>query len=138
METKFPPLDDDVCYIQAGDLSYFDEDKALIILLRNEVCFFGSIWHPDKKTDEEGAYLGIGVFVLCNDLFYWACADSEDLHMSEVEDLYRHYRQNKEWGGWVWACKHRGLQPQKPVKVDMIKAGVWTEELEALPEPEPS
>lgn len=139
MNTKHPPIEGDPCYFKMAEDDYvFLYDEALRILLREEVCFFGSVWHPDKKMSDEGAFLAIGVFVSCNDLFYWACADSEDINFGEVEDLYRHYLNDNKWGSWIWCCKHRKLQPQVPVKADMIKDGVWTDELEALPEPAPS
>ena len=161
MSAKYLPIKDDKCYLipDAYDgpfdtsesvtkcakdpkdvnlIIFFDEEAALIKLLQEEVCFFGSFWHPDKHMKEKGAYLGIGVFVNCNDLFYWACADGESLDDSDVEYLYRCYLTNNNWGGSIWACKKRNLQPQVPMKKDMIKDGVWTDELEALPKPEPS
>jgi hypothetical protein len=139
MKAKHPPIEGDPCYLKMGNDDYVFLDKeALLILLREEVCFFGSVWHPDKKMSDEGAFLAIGVFVNCNDLFYWACADAERIGHSEVEDLYRQHLADKQWGAWIWCCKHRKLQPQEPVKKDMIKAGAWTDELEALPKPAPS
>lgn len=137
MEAKYKPLKDDPCYdsciINEEKVCFFNETEALIILLQAGKCFFGSMWHPDKNIREKGAYLGIGVFVNCNDVFHWASADSEDLAMSEVEDLYRHHVVDNKWGDVIWLCLRRKLQPQTPIKEDMIKDGAWTDELKALP-----
>ena len=136
VKAKFTPLANDLCYCgpdKDGDY-FFDEHQALMNLLKANVCFFGSVWHPDRDMDGKDAYLGIGVFVNCNDLFYWACADAETMKQSEVEDLYRQHIANLRWGATLWACKHRNLQPQVPVKEKMIKEGVWNAELNALPD----
>lgn len=118
----------------------FMEEWAIERLIRSGACFYGSIWHPDKPWGpKEGEnLLGIGVCVSLNDVFYWACADCERLQWDTVKEVYDAYLSNPKWGTTIWGCKKRNLQPQVPMKEDMIKDGVWTPELEVLPEPEPS
>lgn len=131
MKAKYPPLPDDPCYTNAlignGGYCFFDDEQALMKLLQERVCSFGSVWDSEEEN-----YLGIGVFVNCNDLFYWACADGEIVTHANVENIYRHYVKDPKWGVTIWACKQRGQQPQMPIKKRMIEVGVWTEELEKL------
>jgi hypothetical protein len=87
-----------------------------------------------KKDDFFGT---VEMGVNCNDLFWWACAEIEEISLEEIPALYdASYDENgysKPWGASIWACLHRGMRPQHPIEDDMKKAGVWTDELEALP-----
>lgn len=69
--------------------------------------------------------------VNCNDLFYWGCADSEDITIEELPALARE-------GSTLWCCKKRNLRPQVPIVKRMKESGEWTEEFEAFPAPHPS
>lgn len=121
-------------------MTEFEEDKALIEMIQEGVCFFGNMWHPDKPCKPEN-FLGIGVFLNCNDLFYWGTADAEPFGRSDIEDIYAAWKEDRKEHKYkldIWACKHRNLQPQKPIKNKMIEVGVWTDELDTLPAPAPS
>lgn len=74
----------------------------------------------------------IVLFVNCNDVFYWGCADAEPLPLSELRRLYEMWRESPA-GPTRWCCLRRGMRPQHPVMDDMRKAGTWTADLEALP-----
>ena len=106
---------------------YCNEEKALSELLADDILFVGA-----NSTDT------VRLYVCCNDLFYWASADAEDLPQDEIGSLYKAWQANKKWGASIWCCKRRNLQPQAPVKAMMQKEGAWTDEVEALPNPEPS
>lgn len=112
----------------------FNEEKALIELLNEAVCFFGSSWDPSKDMSEEGAFLCVGVFLNMSDTFSWATAESESFSHSDIEDIYRLWKSKGGDGVVEWVCLKRKIQPIKPVKESMIKDGHWTEELEKLPE----
>lgn len=111
-----------------------DEELALVCLLADGICFLNNI----EFTKGEGYTTCI--FVNLNDVFAWGCADAENLsnndwqEPSEIIDLYRHWKKNDKWGHVIWAAFKRKEQPQDPMKERMIKDGVWTPELEALPE----
>lgn len=76
----------------------------------------------------------LGVFALCNDLFYWACADLEQVATHEdAVYLFAHWVQDPISGPEVWACKKRNLQPQEPVLEQMEKQ--WSVVLLTLPRP---
>jgi hypothetical protein len=75
--------------------------------------------------------------VNCNDLFWWACADIEEISLEEIPTLYDacydEGGNKKDWGSSIWACLHRKMRPQHPMEDSMKKDGAWTDELEALP-----
>ena len=113
-----------------------DEDKILSILLKDGVLFSneGEITGYDGGIKTHTVVL----YVLCNDLFYWACADAEPIRYHEIGQLYKAWEANKNWGTDKWCCMKRNLQPQEPIVEAMKKDGFWDEELEALPIPAPS
>lgn len=116
-------------------VEHCDEDSALGILLQEGVCFVSgqdylAPWDNRRKT--------CAVVVGCNDLFYWACGDAEELPQDQIEHVYRAWKADPQWGVTKWCCVQRKLQPQVPIVEDMKKDGAWTSELEALPKPEAS
>ena len=56
---------------------------------------------------------GPQLWVLCNDLFYWACADGEDFELSDFPDLERALKETPKNGDILWCCRKRGMRPQK-------------------------
>ena len=107
----------------------FIEESALIELLADNVLFMGS-GAPDFKMCR--------LLVNCNDLFYWGTADYEDVGYEELEPLYKAWKEGPANGVSAWCCCHRGLRPQAPIETKWREAGLWSDELEALPKPEPS
>lgn len=106
----------------------FEEEMALAHLLMNEIVFTNSFWwEKDQKPKRTG------LFVILNDIFAWACSDGEELEYEQIEPLYRLWRQYGYDGVIIWACRLRNEQPQGPVKREMIQAGHWLDDLEALP-----
>jgi hypothetical protein len=75
----------------------------------------------------------IHLSVNCNDLFYWACADSEDINIDEIPSLVAAIQEHESLGALKWCCLHRKQQPQAPIIKEFKEAGIWSEELEALP-----
>ena len=109
-----------------------DISKKLIKLLDGEIVFFSI----SKKEAIFGK--NITMSVGCNDIFWWACADAEEIKADEISELYNYVydekgKKRKQWGSVEWACKKRGIRPQHSVEDDMKKAGAWTDELESLP-----
>lgn len=116
----------------------FEENEALAEMLAEEGLLFvggkcGPFFHPEGKDDGQ-----VAIWVNCNDLWLWACADAEPLPMGELQEFYDAWKADPKWGAWKWACKKRGMQPQKPIKRDMAADSAWSEDFEALPEPPPS
>lgn len=92
------------------------------------------LWFHLDKNDFFGE---VKMLVNCNDIFWWACADVEEVTLEEIPVLYDTcYDKDgnkKSWGSSIWACLHRKMRPQHPVEDSMKKERVWTDELEALP-----
>lgn len=107
-----------------------DEELALAALLRDSRVFANS---ADYTFNGKPTGHTVILFVGCNDLFAWGCADAEDLPYSEIPALYRAWREDPEYGVERWCCFRRNLQPQGPVKRDWVESGKWDAALEALP-----
>lgn len=85
--------------------------------------------------------------VNCNDVFWWACADCEPLPLigfgkdkeAAFWDLYQRVRTETVvgFGSDSWCCLQRGMRPQTPIEKEWREAGVWSDELEALPSRDP-
>jgi hypothetical protein len=130
----------------------FEDDKALAHLLMNEVVFLNSHWSKyerltNVRTEDGKGYKSapradarwtkaeselIAVYVNCNDVFAWGCADAEDLPHDEIENLYRLWRADPHWGSAKWCAIRRKQQPQKPVIDAMKAAGSWDDIMENL------
>lgn len=106
--------------------NHFDEDEALAEMLQAGVLF------SNNGFDTEGKERTVCLFVNCNDLFAWACADAECVQHHEIESLYRAWK-SSSFGIDKWCCKHRKQKPQKPVEDAIRQEGHWDDEMEALP-----
>lgn len=76
---------------------------------------------PDQIQDYIfNKHIGIRVndepqlYVNCNDLFYWACADQEDFELSDLDDFNKCLKDSRENGDILWVCRKRKMRPQKP------------------------
>jgi len=110
---------------------YFDDELALSVLLKDGILFCNSreYYYNGKKDGET-----IVLFVICNDVFAWGCADAEDLLTSEIENLYNLHMKDKKCGAIKWCCIKRNEKPQYPMVKWMEENGSWDEVLENLPE----
>jgi len=64
-----------------------------------------------QKT-EEGEKVRLAVN--CNDLFYWACADAEEIAVEEIGDLMNCLKLSPGYGVMLWCCRKRKMRPQSP------------------------
>lgn len=106
----------------------FEEGAALSHLLLNDVVFLNALWW--EKDCPEHVQKAIAVSVNCNDIFAWGCADAEGLPYSEIENLYRMWQKDPEWGPAVWCMLKRKEMPQEPVEKLVREGGIWN--LESL------
>jgi len=102
---------------------HFVPEAALSVLLIEQKIFLNSNWFQEGWPEDAKKRTSLNVN--CNDVFAWACADSEDLDYSELEDLFNHYQKDPGWGIAVWCIKKRGQTPQKPVFDRIQSAGIW-------------
>ena len=113
-----------------SDEDYKSEEQMLGEMLQHGHMLFA------METGAEGT--AVTIAVNCNDLFYWACADAEDLPYEEIANLYRMWKADPKYGADRWACLRRKLAPQKPVEKRWREHGTWDAEMDALPKPGPS
>ena len=106
-------------------LEWCDEEAALSILLREGVLFSNTGEFDGDKT--------VCLFVNCNDLFAWACADAEHFKHHEIPELYRAW-ESGSWGVERWCCIRRNQKPQKPAEKIMREKGMWDDVMDALPD----
>lgn len=106
----------------------FEDEKALAHLLINDVVFANDHWW--EKEWPEKARKETSLNVNCNDVFAWGCADAETMLHDDIENLYRMWRKDPEWGAAVWCMIRRNQMPQKPVEKIVREAGIW--DLDAL------
>lgn len=111
-------------------------EDALAILLDAGVLFSNSRKYVESFKDEPLKISNqetIVLFVACNDVFAWGCADDEELAFHEVDSLFREWHKDNKYGPIKWVCKKRNLQPQSPLVTQMKDYNVWDAEMEALP-----
>lgn len=101
----------------------FEENKALALLLLNEVVILNEHWW--KKDWPEDAQKTFALAVNCNDTFYYASGDAEQMDYEDLEDVYTYWNQNNHWGPTVWCCKKRGMMPLKKIYDAIQKDGFW-------------
>lgn len=120
-------LDSEEVYIEAGQQTFFDPEMAISYLLKNQVLFSN---YRKYEAYENSFSRTCVLFVNCNDIFAWGCADAEDLPSEEaLEALYKLCVQYPTWGSAIWCCQRRKMQPQRPVAEYMKKANEWPAEI---------
>ena len=97
-----------------------DEEEMLAKLLEGRVLFASALGGT------------VQLYVLCNDVFAWACADLEDLPYDKIGSLYCSWKNDATWGAIKWCCRHRNEKPQGPIERDMRADGSWDDEMEGL------
>lgn len=110
----------------------FEEERALALLLINEVVFLNS-HHWESKWPLE-ARQRTSLNVNCNDIFAWGCADAETINYEDIESVYRAWRSDETWGTAKWCAFKRNQKPQQPVIEAMKKDGAWDDTMEKLGE----
>lgn len=117
---------------------YLMEEQAVAELMKKDLMFVNyrkyieNPWDEKPEISEKSTMVA---FVICNDLFAWACADAEPVESEEdLISLWKEYKKDPINGTMIWCCKKRNLQPQYPIKRDWIRSGIWSDELEALKE----
>jgi len=109
------------------------EEDMVSELLQERILYC----HSTKTYDEISKEIEpetITIYMLCNDIFAWGCADSEQVTLSDLKDLYHEFKEDKDGGPVRWVCRKRNEKPQKPVEKWMREGKYWNDEMESLPE----
>jgi hypothetical protein len=127
---------EDICYTftDAKGVTHetFDENEALAHLLLANVVFC----NQREYVEIDGTIAGSTtvIFMCCNDVFMWACADGEALLNDDIKPLFLAWHADKHFGPTRWVCIKRQEKPQGPIVTGMKNAGVWDDVMEALPD----
>ena len=114
-----------------NDDEFFDEELALSVLLKDGILFFNE---RDYHFKGEKSGTTTVLFVICNDIFSWGCADAEDLPNNQIKSLYEYHLKDKTWGSTKWCCIKRNEKPQAPCVKMMKEDESWDGVMESLPE----
>lgn len=88
----------------------------------NDKLYYGDESGPFFSTDSvPEKERPIGIAENCNDLWYWACADYEEItpkdlsaYEQAIKDCEALKPSYSAYAGTVWACRKRGMRPQNP------------------------
>jgi hypothetical protein len=118
-ETSFSD-NHNVIWVDEG-IEQCDEQAALAVLLRDEIVFV-----TQGKKGPPCLYL------VENDVFAWGYSGYCDFNTSDIHEIYKAHKDNKDWGVIKWICARKNLQPQKPMIKAIKKAGYWDSTFERL------
>jgi len=62
----------------------------------------------------DGEYAPITIFANCNDLFYWGCADAEEITEDNIDIFEQSYKDSEDNGVELFCCRVRKMRPQEP------------------------
>ena len=136
-ETPYNPTDSELyCdwIDHKGEPQHADFTEIMLAkLLIDDVLFVGDFntgpfFVSDKPSPESTAC----VWINCNDLFSWGCADCEPLSAQEIPAFFKEYKKDPRNASTRWCCRKRNLQPQRPIIEQMKKDGEWDEEFENI------
>jgi len=75
--------------------------------------------HDDVWWRTDGKYAPVTFFINCNDLFFWACADAEQITEDNIEILLTAYEDAKAadedgecYASLLFCARARGMRPQ--------------------------
>lgn len=107
------------------------EEEALAVLLDAQAVFANGRKYICEGGEQPETVV---LFVNCNDVFAWGCADAEDLPYGEIAAVYEAWEHPSGWGVERWCCIRRNEKPQRPVEERIRGDGAWDAVMEALPE----
>lgn len=102
---------------------HFMEERAIAQLLATRQFFVHTVEIAERDSD--GAKWAFVLAVNANDYFGWACADIVEVCATELEEVYRAWQADKEYGIDLWACIKRKCLPQEPIIMRMKAKGSW-------------
>ena len=95
----------------SGNVFPEEYEETLIPLLLNDVIFL----KPERQK--------FSIYVNCNDVFAWACADAEPIEESELREFMWRWSDDKLWPE-KWCCIKRREMPQQPMVKILERAGL--------------
>lgn len=102
-------------------------DKQRVLTLFDELDMARFVFRVTRALEDDASDLiwrfengAPKLYILCSDLFYWACADAEDVTAQNVEVLEQAMKDaaavdHRHYGALLFCCRVRKMRPQKPV-----------------------
>lgn len=60
----------------------------------------------------DGKHAPVSFYIRCNDVFFWGCADLEDITSDNIEVLRQSYKDSKANGAELFCARVRQMRPQ--------------------------
>lgn len=83
-------------------ISNFDE--VSISFIKNSTMF--------KYNKEDGNSENVRFFTNCNDIFWWGCADSEEITEDNIDIFEQSLKDSKYYGEYLFCARVRKMRPQ--------------------------
>lgn len=64
-------------------------------------------------------------WVDCSDVFFWGCADGEDIAFEELAQLAECCQLSPKHGGELWCCRKRAMRPQTACYRMIYQSNEW-------------
>ncbi len=101
-----------------------DIEFILQKLLQDNILLIMSCYH---KTDIPEKHRGnFSAYVICNDVFYPATSDLQEISYFEIPDLYYYYIKDRKYGSTVWYIMKGGMRPLEKVEKEINENTIWT------------
>jgi len=97
--------------------NWSEEYENLFWLAARDIVFFATY-----DEEEENWTDGWSVAVNCNDTFYYACADAEQIAPGEVDKLKEVFDKFSWSGVTAWCAVKRGTEPLKQLQTEQYQA----------------
>ena len=88
-------------------VKYIETLHKLFWLAANEYVFFTSYDGENNCSSKDGAFPAVN----CNDLFYWASADAENIELHEIDEFTDMVYRFGAFGSDAWASVKRNQEP---------------------------
>ena len=104
----------------------FETELALAALLANQVIFLHT--HHWMEDWPEDAKKTTALCVNCDNVFAWACSDTENITIDELQGLYDLWVKDRAWGSAIWCSIKRNSCHSRLWKVRYAGPafGTWT------------
>lgn len=79
-------------------------DEIIDYIINDKVCVaLGTMYKSEPH-----------LLINCNDLFYWGCADAQEITIDDISDFNKAIKETERHGEILWCCRKRNMRPQKP------------------------